>query len=146
MAALRALFHVGVPVTDMEKARAFFCDLLGFAVVGEVTGAHAGPVVGVRGAILDAVLLESPVGRVELLKGGAAAPAELPPRVAPNWHIAFEVTDLDRVLAKTRELGYEVLSHKPFAGPRDHPIIPGMRAAYIEGPGRLTVELVERLD
>lgn len=144
MTAVAGLFHVGIPVFDLERAIAFFRDLFGFQVVAEMGPVSADSVVGVTGARLRAVLLDGPAGRVELLKGDQWPPADLPPRVAPTFHLAFEVTDLNGVLARVRALGYEVLSQQPWLAPGDHPIVPGMRVAYIEGPERLTVELVER--
>jgi hypothetical protein len=60
-AMLGNVAHIGITVRDMEKAVAFYRDLLGFEVLGEVTiaGEEADRLTRIRGTVLRAVYVRS---------------------------------------------------------------------------------------
>jgi catechol 2,3-dioxygenase-like lactoylglutathione lyase family enzyme len=125
--------HVGLTVEDLERARGWYAEALGFELqlAFELPG-------GARGA-----MLRSPDGaRMELFE----VPA---PREGRSWqephtamqtrglsHVAFEVDDLDAVFAATTATGgAEVWAPRPSPEP-------GRRMAFVHDPDGNLLELI----
>lgn len=137
--------HVGIVVDDLAAATAFFVEL-GLELQGEasVEGGWVDRVVGLEGVQADIAMLETPDGhgRVELAKfhapsgptGDRLAPANTP----GIRHIAFEVDDIDAVVARLRARGAELVGEVE----RYRNIY---RLGYVRGPEGIIVELAEKL-
>jgi glyoxylase I family protein len=125
--------HVGLTVADLERARAWYADALGFELqlAFELPG-------GARGAMLRS----ADGARIELFE----VPA---PNAGRNWqeprsamqtcglgHVAFEVDDLDAVFAATTSAGgAEVWAPRPSPEP-------GRRMAFVHDPEGNLLELI----
>lgn len=139
--------HVALSVPDMDRALAFYCDLLGFQKL-----ADAGWPAGTESA--DRILaVEGTSARVchigvqnllmELFQFGDCDPALQDPRrpVIDHGitHLCLAVTDLDEEYARLSAAGMEFHSPPTDVG------IPGVRTVYGRDPFGNVVELEEAL-
>jgi catechol 2,3-dioxygenase-like lactoylglutathione lyase family enzyme len=113
-----AFNHVGQCVTDLERSKRFYCDVLGFTVEREITPPDEStaqllsltPPIGMTASYLvrDGLVLE-------LL--AFAAPGQVQPFRARAMndpgltHISVSVDDIDATCARVVEHGGEVLAH-----------------------------------
>jgi glyoxylase I family protein len=104
--------HVNLVVADLEVMTAFYRDVLAFSVTKQVTisGDWIATLVGLPGAVADVVYLDPPQGpRVELIcycQPVAYRPASLALANSLGLrHIAFRVSDIDRVVERIRLAG-----------------------------------------
>jgi len=107
MAIVRMLY-VALRVTETARSVAFYRDMLGFEVVGEVTlrGAETGRALGVAVEALDAVLLERDGFRMELLRTDASVEHVVP--TCGLSHLALAVDDLATTLHSLRDRGVTI--------------------------------------
>jgi catechol 2,3-dioxygenase-like lactoylglutathione lyase family enzyme len=136
---------VGIVVLDLDRALAFYRDLLGLAVVREMDegGAYMERVTGLPGVSVRTVKLAAPGGgMVELLRfashpepPGAARSAATP----GCSHVAFTVADLDATYRRLQAAG--VRFHAPPQVSPDG----GAKVTYCRDPEGSIVELVEVL-
>jgi catechol 2,3-dioxygenase-like lactoylglutathione lyase family enzyme len=143
--AVERMSHVGIVVEDLAAATAFFVEL-GFELQGEgeVEGGWVDRVVGLEGVRAQLAMMQAPDGhgRVELAKfhapsspaGDRSAPANAP----GIRHLAFEVDDIDAVLAGLRARGTDLVGEVERY--RD-----SYRLCYVRGPEGIIVELAEKL-
>lgn len=128
--------HVGLCVHDLDRARDFYTEVLGFVVDRELTVPDQGssyllsvePPVG-----LTAVYLDRGPFTLELLhfdRPGNPVADERPFNQPGLTHLSFSVEDLDTSLALVPELGGEVVT-----------VIPGA-AAIVRDPDGQTLELL----
>lgn len=95
----RGMSHVSFPVRDLERALAFYRDVLGFRPIPR-------PDLGVPGAWLQAG--DAQVHLIQRFPGVALG--EPPPSLNPAaQHVAFAVDDYDAALAALRRHGIEAL-------------------------------------
>jgi len=137
------LTHVGIAVSDLERALRFYRDVLGFRFEHElhVEGEPSDTLLRLRGVNLDAVYLVRDGVRIELLRF-ANPPA--PPHHARRMnepgltHLSFRVQDLDATLAALRAAGERVLEETIIR-------IPQVRAAacFVVDPDGQLIELVQ---
>lgn len=145
MPRARRMDHVGITVTDLDTAAAFFV-ALGLEVEGRtfLEGDFLDTVTGIRGARTEILLLRAPDGGtgVELARfvrpdhqpGSPAATAtELGLR-----SIAFEVDDLPSVVDRLEQDGYGLVGG---IGEHEH----AWRMASVRGPEGIIVSLAERI-
>jgi catechol 2,3-dioxygenase-like lactoylglutathione lyase family enzyme len=144
MSVLR-MDHVGVVVSDLEAAVAFFSAVgLSEAGSGPVSGAWVDRIVGLEGVRAELVFLQTPDGhgRLELVRFDApASPAGDPgaPSNVPGLrHVSFAVEDLDAVLDRLRALGAELVGTVEQYEDR-------YRLCYVRGPEGIIVELAQPL-
>jgi catechol 2,3-dioxygenase-like lactoylglutathione lyase family enzyme len=134
--------HLVVGVTDMDRALAFYRDLLGMDVVFESL---------ISGEPFDAVLhaTRKQEGRVvggllggmmvELLSIGANPPDQKQRRGITGIHnVSLSVTDLDDTHRRITATGY-VADQEPFE-------IGGVRMFFVKDPDRTPVEFIELPD
>jgi catechol 2,3-dioxygenase-like lactoylglutathione lyase family enzyme len=137
--------HVGIVVTDIEDATAFFVELgLELQGAGPVEGDWVGRVIGLDGVRAEIAMLQTPDGhsRVELAQfhaplspgGDAQAPANAP----GIRHITFAVDDVDAVVERLTARGAELVGTV-----EQYSDI--YRLCYIRGPEGIIVELAERI-
>jgi catechol 2,3-dioxygenase-like lactoylglutathione lyase family enzyme len=137
--------HVGIVVDDLAAATAFFVEL-GLKLHGEgaVAGAWVDRVVGLEGVRAEIAMLETPDGhgRLELTKfhappspdGERHAPANTP----GIRHVAFEVDDIDAVIASSQARGVELVGEV-------ERYQDSYRLCYVRGPEGIIVELAEQI-
>jgi catechol 2,3-dioxygenase-like lactoylglutathione lyase family enzyme len=132
--------HLVVGVTDMDRALAFYRDVIGLEVVFETL---------ISGEPFDAVLhaTRKQEGRVvggllgglmiELLSLGAKPPADKPTRrgITGIHNVSLSVTDLDETHRRIREAGYAP-DQEPFE-------IGGVRMFFVKDPDGTAVEFIE---
>jgi catechol 2,3-dioxygenase-like lactoylglutathione lyase family enzyme len=144
MAKLR-VDHVGVVVEDLEAAVAFFATL-GFERDGggEVEGEDVGRIVGLDGVHTEFVMVRAPdgSGTLELIRFHAP-PADQPPQALPAnrlgyRHLCIEVEELDALVERLREDGYDLVGEAVDFGNV-------FRLCYVRGPEGLIVELAQRI-
>jgi catechol 2,3-dioxygenase-like lactoylglutathione lyase family enzyme len=143
MVPLLRLTHVGICVSDMERALRFYRDGLGFCFEHDlhVEGEPSDTLLRLRGVNLDAVYLTRDGVRIELLRF-ASPPA--PPSRARTMHepglthLSFRVADLDATLDALRAAGERVLDETIIR-------IPDFKAAacFVVDPDGQLIELVQ---
>jgi catechol 2,3-dioxygenase-like lactoylglutathione lyase family enzyme len=140
---LECLTHVGVCVSDLERALRFYRDLLGFAVEHElaVAGEPSDTLLRLRGVELRAVYLRRDGVRLELLR--FAAPPAPPPRTRSMdeqglTHLSFRVADLEATLTALRAAGARVLEETVIRIPEA-----GVAACFVTDPDGQLIELVQ---
>lgn len=143
MPAVRDIDHIGISVSDMDRTIRFFRDVLG----AEVTEPHLyddpriGTIVGIPG--LRNIICQASVGgkRFELLQYVAPQGRQAEgyrPCDPGHMHIALAVEDIEGVIQRMREHGFEP------ANPVQRGIgAVGLAASYCYGFDGLVFELIE---
>jgi glyoxylase I family protein len=147
---LGAFAHVGITVSDMERAIRFYRDLLGLKVVGDVTfdGEEADALTQEKGTKLRAVYLRS----VEEAKG---APIELLHFISPVaegrpyagiknpgiTEVAFWVKDIERMYTDLTAQGVQFYSRPQLFDLDEYKV----KAVYFRDPDGTTLELLQRV-
>ena len=139
--------HTGITVSNLERALAFWRDVLGFELshTAHQTGEMAREITGVAGAEIKLAVVKAPGGhKIELLE--YLAPAE------PKWHVglrpcdvgfvhvALVVDDLDAILRSINTSGWKAAG-KPQtlqSGPNA-----GKRVVYVRDPDGTTIEFMQ---
>jgi catechol 2,3-dioxygenase-like lactoylglutathione lyase family enzyme len=137
--------HVGVVVDDLDAAAAFFAGL-GFEREGgtQVEGEVVDKINGLDGVRADVVMVRTPdrTGKLELVKYHAPADgngaAALPPNRPGFRHICLEVDDLNAMVDRLRDKGFD-----PVGEVADYGNV--YRLVYVRGPEGLIVELAQAL-
>ena len=112
-----AFNHVGQVVTDLERSKRFYCDLLDFRIEREIQPPDEAssqllsltPPLGMTACYLsrDGLVLEL----LHFSADGQARPAVVRQMNEPGLtHLSLSVTDLDRVLERVAEFGGEVIA------------------------------------
>jgi catechol 2,3-dioxygenase-like lactoylglutathione lyase family enzyme len=115
---IRAIDHINIVVSDLERSLRFYTELLGFRKTKEayLEGEWIDRIVGLRGVKARAVFIVAPAGepRIELLwyqqPAGAARPENARSNTLGLRHIAFRVDDMAATVAKLRAHGVTVFS------------------------------------
>jgi catechol 2,3-dioxygenase-like lactoylglutathione lyase family enzyme len=135
---IEGIDHVNLVVRDLNAMIAFYRDVLGFLVTKEATisGDWIAEVVGLKDVLADVVYLHPSQGpRVELIH--YRQPEGFRPdglSLANTFglrHIAFRVTDVDRVVDRLRLVG--VRTHSPVA------TVPQTQVTYAGGASKKLV-------
>jgi glyoxylase I family protein len=147
---LGAFAHVGITVSDMDRAVHFYRDVLGLKVVGDVTfaGEEADALTQEQGTQLRAVYLRS----VEEPKG---APIELLHFISPVaegkpyagiknpgiTEVAFWVKDIEKSYTDLRAQGVQFYSSPQLFDLDGYKA----KAVYFRDPDGTTLELIQRV-
>lgn len=142
---IRHVDHIGINVHDLEAAKAFFLDL-GFTMVGETTmqGELVERVIGLKNVRDDLVMLQAPDGQlnVELVKfHHPVDPAGIQSTAANTLglrHLAFQVEDLDGIIATLKQKGHELVGEVQTYENM-------WKLCYVRGPEGIILELAEQL-
>jgi catechol 2,3-dioxygenase-like lactoylglutathione lyase family enzyme len=111
--------HTGLCVTDLDRARRFYVEVLGFVVDRElsVPDEATAALLGVGPpANLTAVYLQRGPFVLELLhfdRDGNPAAADRPFNAPGLTHLSFSVDDLDATIARVPDAGGEVVTRLP---------------------------------
>ena len=142
---IHQMHHVGIVVEDLEAARAFFLELgLEQQGGGQVGGDLVDRIIGLEGVSSEIAMLETPDGRsrIELTRfltpAGQGGDGPAPANATGIRHLAFEVDDLDAVLAGLKARGTELVGTVE----RYEDVY---RLCYVRGPEGIIVELAERI-
>lgn len=143
--ALLRMDNVGLVVSDLQAAVAFFAEL-GLELVGEATveGQSVDRLVGLNGVQSDIALMRTPDGHSQLELTHFHKPAAV--GTAPNMpvntlgacRVMFAVTDIDDVIARLKRRGAELVGE--VAQYEDT-----YRLCYLRGPEGFIVALAEEV-
>lgn len=143
---VRRLDHVGITVADLEAATAFFTSI-GLVPDGPpmiVQGEFLDAVIGMRGAKIRIVMLHAPEGGATLELSSFTRPDHTAGTLEPMANapgirnVAFEVDDLDAVLARLAADGYSLVGG---VGRYEQ----AWRMSYVRGPEGIIVSLAQRV-
>jgi catechol 2,3-dioxygenase-like lactoylglutathione lyase family enzyme len=137
--------HVGVIVNDLELVAAFFTGL-GFVRTGqgEVSGGWVDRVIDIPRSHSELVFITAPDGSGGLELNSFIAPTQgdIPPDPPANAHglrhIAYQVSDVDEIVGKARDLGFDLVGEVV-----DYQST--YRLAYIRGPEGIILEVAQPL-
>ena len=144
---LRGVHHAGVTVSSLDRALAFYRDVLGLEVfaVAERRNETIGAIVGYPGAAIKLAFVGVPgdAARVELLeylepRGDGPDGETFRPGTG---HVCFRVDDIDTLYEQIADSGFTPRSAAPVTiteGPNA-----GARAFYVRDPDGYTVELFQ---
>jgi catechol 2,3-dioxygenase-like lactoylglutathione lyase family enzyme len=145
MSLVRRFDHIGITVSDLDQATAFFVGLgLEVEGTGTVEGEFVETVCGIPGARCQIAMLRPPDGGSRLELASFITPDHLPgtPTAMANElglrNVSFEVDDLDSVLDRLAVDGYGLVGG---VGEYEHT----WRMAYVRGPDGIIVSLAERI-
>ena len=144
MTHVRRFDHVGLTVSDLAAATAFFV-ALGLEVegTGTVAGEFVETVCAIPGAQCEIAMLRPPDGGCRLELSSFVTPGHQPgsPTALATElglrNVSFEVDDLDAVLAELAADGYGLVG-----GVGDYQ--GSVRMAYVRGPDGIVVSLFEQ--
>ena len=142
---IKELRHVGLVVTDIEKALDFWQNMLGFELVKrmEESGQHLDQMIGLQGVrVTTAKLKDQNLGMVELLQFHShpdKSQWDGTPFSTGLTHIAFTVTDIEKTYEDFKRAGVEFPA-SPQLSPDGT-----VKVIYAKGPEGLLMELVEVL-
>jgi catechol 2,3-dioxygenase-like lactoylglutathione lyase family enzyme len=142
---IRHVDHVGMVVSDLEAATAFFVDL-GFTLAGQtaVEGEWVGRVIGLENVQSDIVMLCAPDGQVNLELSKFHQPeavGDSQPAAANTLglrHIAFQVEDLEGIVETLNQKGRKLVGN--IETYQDT-----WKTCYVQGPEGILIELAEQL-
>jgi catechol 2,3-dioxygenase-like lactoylglutathione lyase family enzyme len=137
--------HVGIVVDDLAAAIEFFVQL-GLELQGEgrVEGGWADRIVGLEGVRAEIAMVQAPggYGRLELTKfhrpSDRADDRQAPANTLGIRHVAFEVANIDAVVAGLRARGTELVGEL-------ERYEDSFRLCYVRGPEGIIIELAERI-
>ncbi|TMA29634.1 MAG: glyoxalase [Deltaproteobacteria bacterium] len=140
---------IGITVADLDRAAAFYADVLGFEKISEteVAGAAYEHLSGVFGMRARSAVLGLGDERIELTEylapRGRPVPADS--RANDRWfqHIAIVTSDLARAYAQLREHRVEHASTGPQRLPDWNPSAGGIAAFYFRDPDEHFLELIQ---
>jgi catechol 2,3-dioxygenase-like lactoylglutathione lyase family enzyme len=148
LAFVTAVDAVGMTVSDMERALAFYTGVLPFEKVSdvEVAGAAYEHLTGVFGVRMRIVGLRLGDERLELTEFVAprGRPAPVDARSNDRWfqHVAIVVRDMDAAYATLRNTRVEHASTGPQTLPDWNPAAGGIRAFYFKDPDGHPLEII----
>lgn len=145
MGHIQRFDHVGLTVSDLDVATAFFVELgLEVEGTGSVQGEFVETVCGLPGAHCRIVMLRAPNGGFRLELSSFVTPDHLPgsPQAMANElglrNVSFEVGDLDAAVDAAAAQGYGLVG-----GIGDYE--GSVRMAYVRGPDGIVVSLFEQI-
>jgi len=134
--------HTAMAVQDMERAKRFYCDLLGFEIDWErphYSGEPFANVVGMPDAAAHVVMLKGYGTRLELFTYHRPAGQVSDPKRQCDFgltHFAFSVQGIHDLYERLSAAGVE------FNCPPQN-LRPGVWATYLKDPEGVTIELVQ---
>jgi catechol 2,3-dioxygenase-like lactoylglutathione lyase family enzyme len=143
-----AVDSVGIPVSDMERSRAFYSEVLGFRQVAdrEVFGEPYEKLYGVFGVRLRSVRLQLGDEFIELMQFQTPRGRPLPvdSRSNDRWfqHVAIIVSDMDKAYAVLRAHHVGYASTAPQRLPDWNPDAGGIQAFYFRDPDHNNLEVL----
>ncbi|HEY8515713.1 MAG TPA: VOC family protein [Candidatus Binatia bacterium] len=137
------LLHYSHCVSDLERSRAFYTDVLGFEVVleAEFDDAATARVMGVPDAKFKGVFMKRDGMRIELIGFSNPPPERAARKRAANEvghsHLSFYVLSLDETLAELRAQGVTVEDETRTVLPS------GIECCVVRDPDGFPIEIVQ---
>ena len=137
--------HVGLVVSDLDKALQFWCETMGFVISRQMeeAGPHLDAMMGLNDVRVTTAKLADPDGNLLELLCFASHPDKEQwggePYSTGLTHIAMTVSDLDEAYNRLREKGVIFIS-QPQSSPDGC-----VNVTYARGPEGIILELVEEL-
>lgn len=143
--------HTCYTVRDLESARIFYCDLLGFEIAHarpRITNRYFRDIIGIPNAVVRDLYLRIPgtTHHLELFvyEHPAGEPMDNHPQNPGSSHIAYVVDDLRTLYARLKQqqlVEIEFISEPVYLdeGPNE-----GGWALYMRDPNGIIIELFER--
>jgi catechol 2,3-dioxygenase-like lactoylglutathione lyase family enzyme len=146
---MRGIDHVGLTVTDLDRAVEFWCGRLGLRLLQRVTenDPDMAALIGEDSVEVEIADLDAGDGRIiELIK--YIRPTGRPVRARNSnpgtTHIALRVDDLDEALARLEGSGARQISRHPVLLHDPGGAWDGVACCYIADPDGIIVELIQR--
>ena len=139
---------IGITVSDMEQAIAFYTDALSFTKISdvEVYGEEYEKLLDVFGVRLRIVRMQLGDEQIELIQHitPQGEPVPIDSRSNDLWfqHIAIVVSDMDQAYQKLREFNVTHVSTAPQKLPEYIKAAAGIEAFYFRDPDGNTLELI----
>lgn len=148
MAVVREVTAVGMTVSDMDRALAFYSSVLSFERVSDTTiaGAALARLTGIADATARVVHMQLGDETIVLTQfvsaGGRPVPADS--RSNDGWfqHVAIVVSDMDRAYVQLRAAGVRHVSPAPQLLPAWNPNAGGISAFYFNDPDGHVLEVI----
>jgi catechol 2,3-dioxygenase-like lactoylglutathione lyase family enzyme len=138
--------HTSFTVSSLNTSVAFYTEVLGFSLLNRSSreASFTERVVGVPGAQIEVAYIQAPGHRLELIEYVAPknrGKVSSRPCDTGFAHIAFDVDDIDAVVAAVRKANVEPLSDPVVvnAGPNK-----GGKAVYTRDPDGVTIEFIQK--
>lgn len=148
-ALARAVGGVAITVENMDRALAFYSDVLFFEKVSDVqqSGPEIERLLGVAGARIRVVTMRLGAERIELVEhlGRKGRPFPVDARSNDRWfqHIAIIVNDMDQAYLWLRRHRVSQTSPEPQRLPDWNPNAGGIRAFYFKDPDGHALEILQ---
>jgi catechol 2,3-dioxygenase-like lactoylglutathione lyase family enzyme len=148
---LKALHHVNLIVSDMEKTKAFYNGILGLPIALEtvIEDAEFSRGVGLPDTKVIATFFQLPnnAGLIETFQyarpaNGKPLPTDKKANDAGWTHICFLVEDIEKEVKELEGKGISFLS-TPVTIAKTHPVFAGVRFCYFLGPDREVIEILQ---
>ena len=137
------LLHYSHCVSDIERSRRFYTEVLGFEVVAEFDfdDANTARVMGVPGALFKGIFMKRDGMRIEIIGFSNPPPERAVRRRRSNEighsHLSFYVTDLDATLRALREQGVTVDDDTRAT------VVNGIECCVVRDPDGFPIEIVQ---
>jgi len=147
--SVTAVDSVGITVSDMDRAVAFYTSVLPFEKISDVdvSGREYELLSGVFGARMRVVRLRLGDEAIELTEFLAPKGRPIPDDVRANdrvfQHIAIIVSDMDTAYARLRQARVEHASTSPQTLPQWNRNAAGIKAFYFRDPDRHFLEILQ---
>ena len=146
----RGLHHFNLIVSDKEKTKAFYNQLLGLeiALETEIEDDEFSRGVGLPGTKVLATFFKLPNnnGMIETFQyvhpPGRPVPADNKPNDGGWQHLCFQVDDIEKTKKELEAKGIRFLSTPVTISP-SHPYFAGVRFCYFLGPDREVLEILQ---
>jgi catechol 2,3-dioxygenase-like lactoylglutathione lyase family enzyme len=141
--------HVGITVSDLDRALGFYRDMLGLRVIAEntLTESEVAELLGLDSVHLRIADLDSGDGRiVELIQyvQPKGRPIAYESSDVATTHIAFTVDDLDAVRKRLTDAGATMVSRRPITISEPGGDFDGAICLMVRDPDGAILELVQR--
>ncbi len=143
--SISATNHTSFTVSDLDRSLAYFCDVLGFELLNRSPRdpAFIERVVAIPGADIEVAYVQAPGHRLEFIQyrgPEGRRRVDSRPCDAGFAHVAFDVDDIDAVIAASEDAG--VL---PLGPPQDLDRGPnkGGRVVYTRDADGITIEFIQ---
>ena len=138
------LLHYSHCVSDIERSRRFYADVLGFEIVAEFDfdDAPTAKVMGVPGCKFKGIFMKRDGMRIELIGFSEPAPERAMRKRQANEighsHLSFYVTSLDEALAELRAHGVPIDAETRQVLPS------GIECCVVRDPDGFPIEIVHQ--
>ena len=138
--------HVGLVVSDLDKALQFWCETMGFVISRQMeeAGPHLDAMMGLNDVRVTTAKLADPDGNLlELLCFASHLDKDQwigQPYSTGFTHIALTVSDVDEMCLRLRNAGLDIPIQPQYSPDGCVKVI------YVRGPEGILIELVELLE